>query len=492
MLNRRRFAASCGGLAAGSLLASARCFGASELRDLNAISQDPLRPQYHLLPAANWMNDPNGPVYWNGNYHVFYQYNPNAAKWGDMHWAHALSADMIHWRHLPIALSPDPHGPDRDGCFSGSTVIQNGVPTILYTGVTSTSPEKATLRDGVHDFCESQCMATSQDPRLRSWNQSPNPVIASPPSGLNVTGFRDPCVWTDGSWWYMGIGSGISKQGGCVLLYRSHDLRNWDYLHPLVSGRWNGTSNTNPVDTGEMWECPDFFELDGKHVLLYSTERKVFWSVGELDRDGMVFHPKSQGLLDTGAFYAPKTMLDGRGRRILWGWIPETRSEAEYEKAGWAGSMGLPRILSIGSSGTLRIEPLPELHSLRTQHQSKNRWFNSFRGEVIANFSGPGLIQVGPAKKPYVTVAYSGSSSMKIFIDGKDQAISPAPEADVPIQIYMDGSIVEVFINGTAAHTKRVYELDYTLPATSVSFVGDVRSLRVFELAPISRDRLTT
>jgi sucrose-6-phosphate hydrolase SacC (GH32 family) len=130
------------------------------------------------------MNDPNGPIYWKGQYHVFYQYNPNAARWGDTHWAHSVSKDMIHWRHLPIALSPNPIGPDRDGCFSGSTVVRNGVPTILYTGVRSTSPNDATLRDGTHDFHESQCIATSFDSDLRSWTTSPIPVIADLPNGL--------------------------------------------------------------------------------------------------------------------------------------------------------------------------------------------------------------------------------------------------------------------------------------------------------------------
>ena len=91
------------------------------------LASDPLRPQYHLLPAKNWMNDPNGPIYWKGLYHMFFQYNPGAAVWGDMHWAHAVSPDMIHWRHLPLALAPSPDGPDADGCFTGSAVDDRAV-----------------------------------------------------------------------------------------------------------------------------------------------------------------------------------------------------------------------------------------------------------------------------------------------------------------------------------------------------------------------------
>ena len=99
------------------------------------LARDPLRPQFHLLPAANWMNDPNGPVFWKGKYHLFFQYNPNGAYWGDMHWAHAVSTDLVHWKHLPVALAPTPGGYDSEGCFSGSTVIDHGTPTIIYTGV---------------------------------------------------------------------------------------------------------------------------------------------------------------------------------------------------------------------------------------------------------------------------------------------------------------------------------------------------------------------
>src|SRR6202030_500844 len=122
------------GAAAGLLV---RAEGSRRLPDvdLRKLASDPLRPQYHFLPAANWMNDPNGPIYFNGAYHMFYQHNPNGAYWGDMHWGHAISHDMLHWRHLPIALAPSPGGPDKDGVFTGSTVIDNGTPTVMYTGV---------------------------------------------------------------------------------------------------------------------------------------------------------------------------------------------------------------------------------------------------------------------------------------------------------------------------------------------------------------------
>ena len=460
----------------------------------SSLSADPLRPQYHLLPAANWMNDPNGPIYWNGQYHVFYQYNPNAACWGDMHWAHAVSRDMIHWRHLPIALTPDPAGPDRDGCFSGSTVINNGVPTILYTGVRSTPPETATLRDGTHNFHESQCIATSTDTDLRSWTTSPVPVIVGPPNGLAVTGFRDPCVWRDGALWYMAIGSGFKSIGGAVLLYRSTDLRLWEYLHPLITGKGNGSSTLDPVDSGEMWECPDFFQLGHKHVLLYSTERKVYWVVGEFDRDSLRFHPEKRGLLDTGAFYAPKSMLDATGKRILWGWIPETRPQAEYVRAGWAGVMALPRVLSLGADNSLSIQPLPALAELRTSPKPNSRLsFSDFSGEIVVRFArtaADASIVVGSSSRTYLELQYRAVDSSHITIDGKSFELSNPNGSFVEVHIFMDGSVVELFAGRNFAHTKRIYALDLESSESKVT-VSHGLAVSVWQPRPISRDRMT-
>src|SRR5467141_1955011 len=158
------------------------------------LANDPLRPQFHLLPAKNWMNDPNGPIYWNGLYHMFFQYNPNAAVWGDMHWNHAVSEDMIHWRRLRVALAPTPGWDDADGCFTGSAVDDHGTAAVLYTGVKSCAPEQATLRDGVHNFREVQCLATSADPQLLSWNKWKQTVF-QPPNEPGLTGFLDPFLW---------------------------------------------------------------------------------------------------------------------------------------------------------------------------------------------------------------------------------------------------------------------------------------------------------
>ena len=494
-LTRRSFLDAVG----SSAVAAALCdkgAGLVEFAESGKLASDPLRPQYHLLPAANWMNDPNGPIYWDGNYHVFHQYNPDGPYWGNMHWAHAVSPDMVHWRHLPVVLAPTAGSADRDGCFSGSAVLDRGVPTILYTGVASTSPETATLRDGTHNFRESQCLATSDDPELRTWKKLPQPVLAAPPAGLSVTGFRDPCLWSEGDFWYLAIGSGFPKQGGAVLLYRSHDLRKWEYLHPLLTGKWSGRPAVNPVDSGEMWECPDFFALGSKHVLLYSTEGKVYWLIGSYDRKELQFHPERRGLLDSGAYYAPKSMLDRDGNRILWGWIPEARPTEEYVKAGWAGVMALPRILQIGPSGDLEMRAIPNLQTLRGSPQANTDTlsFDNFSAELQVSFAlseKTFSITFGPQSIPYLSLRYEPTKRALVVQDRVMALAEPVGHA-VDLRIFMDGSVLEIFVNHRQAHTLRVYNLKKDLARTDVRIEGRPLQLQLWNLRAISADRLST
>ena len=453
----------------------------------STLANDPQRPQYHLLPAKNWMNDPNGPIYWKGKYHLFFQYNPNAAVWGDMHWNHAVSEDMVYWKHLPIALAPTPGGPDKDGCFTGSIVVEKGVPTMLYTGV---NPEV-------------QCYATSSDPMLGKWDKDPKPVIAGPPPGLDVGGFRDPCPWREGDTWYMGIGSGIKKKGGNVLLYKSADLKNWEYLHPLASGTWNGKITEDTVDSGEQWECPDFFPLGKKYVLLYSTERKVYWQSGELDKKEMVFHSEHQGLLDDGAYYAPKSFTDPRGNRILWGWLPETRPVEEYKRAGWAGLMSLPRVLTLASDGQLEMKVAPDVEKLRG---AKSK-IGGAKPLIIENYCGEVLCSTKELKSSARLTLTAEGQSGSFYSLGYDPSKAEAPftvngkptegkieGSKLNIRLFFDGSAVEVFVNDRIASTRRIYLPGEKAVAVKVNFEGDdpAPDMTVWQLKPISRDRLTS
>src|SRR5215831_7133351 len=365
LLHRRRFLAHIGSGAVMAAASSFACRSAASSSGQPDLARDPLRPEYHLLPPHNWMNDPNGPIWWKGRYHLFYQLNPHASMWGDMHWGHGVSTDLVHWQHRPIALSPTPRGPDSEGCFSGSAVVADGVPTLIYTGVQNAPPPLVTLRDGSDKLRESQLLATALDDDLMRWKKFDRPVIPSPPANLVVTGFRDPCLWRESDAWYLGIGSGERGKGGCVLLYRSQDLRQWNYLHKLAEGIPNGKQAANPCDSGEMWECPDFFEINKRHCLLYSTENEVIWTTGEYDAEKHIYTPRRSGVLDHGAYYAPKSFLAPDQRRVLWGWIRETRPAAEFASAGWSGAMSLPRMLTVGEQGQLEIRPVAEVVSLR-------------------------------------------------------------------------------------------------------------------------------
>jgi beta-fructofuranosidase len=229
---------------------------ASAFAQRKGLVDDAHRPHYHFLPPSNWMNDPNGLIQWKGQYHLFYQYNPYGPFPGHMHWGHAVSADLVHWTDLPIALTPTAGRADAHGCWSGCAIDNHGTPTLLYSGV---HPQVV-------------CLATS-DSELLIWNYYPgNPVIADPPVELQArTGgdFRDPFVWREGDYWYLLMGSSIQGVGGAILLYRSVDLTTWEYLHPLLTGDVN---IFEPVRIGVIWECPNMLTFGEQRVLLFSVQ----------------------------------------------------------------------------------------------------------------------------------------------------------------------------------------------------------------------------
>ena len=468
------------------------------------LASDPRRPEFHLLPARNWMNDPNGPIYWNGQYHMFFQYNPHAAVWGDMHWYHSVSADMVRWKHQPVALAPTPDGPDAQGCFSGTAIKDGARAVAFYTGVVN-DPVHATLRDGNSTLRESQCMAVAADAHISSWKKDPVPVIPAPPAGLEVTGFRDPSLLRQGDRWYMIVGSGIAGRGGMVLLYSSppdskQDLKKWKYEHVLVSGRKNDTRSTNPVDTGEMWECPDLFAVGDRHVLIYSTEGRVLWQSGHLDMATMLFHGDQQGVLDYGAFYAPKTQADADGRRILWGWVPERRPTEEYSAAGWAGMMSLPRVLDLDPEGRLRIRSAAQLASIRgpqVKASAANLRFAKANGELqltLGALSQPVELMLAHAGGKVLTLGYNPSKRLLSFDEIEVPLRTGSPDK-LALHLYLDGSVAEVIVNEAEAYTKRFYYPAGTAPdieATLTGADGKVRGLALWTVKPISANRLTT
>jgi beta-fructofuranosidase len=418
------------------------------------------------------MNDPNGLIQWKGRVHLFYQHNPNGPFWGTIHWGHAVSGDLVHWTDLPIALSPTPGGPDEGGCWSGCAVDDDGIPTLIYTGV---HPERP-------------CLATSADGLLTWEKYAGNPVIAAPPEDLDVVGFRDNSVWREGDTWYQVIGSGIHGLGGAALLYRSPDLVHWEYLNPILVG---DEDQAGPIWTGTMWECPDFFSLGDRHVLVVSAhERRPLYTVYFVGTYAdHRFPPKVLGKLDFGdtLFYAPQTFLDDKGRRIMFGWINEGRSDEAQRAAGWAGVMSLPRVLSLRPDGLLGAEPVPEVEVLRGEHYrltgivlapASSGALEDVRGaclEIVAEFEPGDAKQVGvkvrcsPDGEEQTCIVYD-RLARRLVLNRERSSLSPEVDRGVyegpldladgerlRLHVFLDRSVVEICANGRACLTSRIY-----------------------------------
>ena len=413
---------------------------------------DPNRPVYHYMPPKNWMNDPK-PFFWNGEYHVFFQYNPHEPVARLIHWGHAVSRDLVHWEMLPIALAPTPGGPDKDGCWTGCCVEKDGLFHILYTGV----------------HPQVQCLATSDD--LITWEKYPgNPVISSPPEGFGDC-WRDPCAWKESDAWYMLLGSEAKEVGGAALLYRSSDLIHWEYLHPLYVGDKDVF----------MFECPDFFRLGGRDVLLASCG-KTHWYTGLCARGatpgttsfllGQGLDPCPQhGIVDGGNFYAAKTLLDDKGRRILWGWITEGRSQEEQVAAGWSGVLSLPRVVSILPDGRLGFSPAPELEELR------GRQLDDPRGdalEVIARFRKTDG-RVGITYRS--TEVYADPEHKQLVAGQARTPFEAETDEEIELHVFLDHSVIEVFANGRACVIARAYS-----NAGDIGLIGEPEQLDIWEV----------
>ncbi|MGN6756970.1 MAG: glycoside hydrolase family 32 protein [Thermomicrobiales bacterium] len=435
---------------------------------------DPHRPRYHFLPPANWMNDPNGVIQFGGDYHLFYQYNPFGPLWGAIHWGHAVSTDLVHWIDLPPALAPTPDSPDEAGCWSGCAVERDGALALLYTGVRG---------DGARE--QLICLATSRDGRTFE-KYAGNPVIPARPAGLDLVQYRDPTAWREGDGWYLTVGSGISRVGGTALLYRSDDLIHWEYLHPLCTG---DLTQKEPIWTGTMWECPDFFPLDGKYVLAPSVwdGHPVYtaYMVGEYA--GHRFTPEKMGILDPGRWYAPQSFADDQGRRIMWGWLREGRGTAAQVAAGWSGVMALPRVLLLHPDGDLGQRPAPEVGLLRGEHQRLvDVAVTPDTRDLLPNLRSAQLeleldFDLGDAAACGLVVrrAPDGAEQTRIIYDrmarrlrvdrtrstlddacdrGVTEAVLlPPDDGRLHLRVFLDASVVEVFANERACIAERIY-----------------------------------
>ncbi len=325
------------------------------------------RPAFHFSPRTGWTNDPNGFSYYQGKYHLFYQYYPYSSTWGPMHWGHAVSDDLLHWEYLPAALAPDTPL-DGAGCFSGSAVeLDDGRQLLMYTAVAA-GPRQP---DGTRKDYQTQCVAVGDGRDYVKY--AGNPVISAEglPNGGSIYDFRDPKAWREPDGTYRCVvGSRPEDGSGQILLYSSKDGFEWKLESVL---------DENKNRFGLMWECPDFFPLDGKHVLLVSPQdmepdgfeyhngNGTVGFIGTFDEESKTFHEEHNQAVDYGIdFYATQTLLTPDGRRVMIAWMQnwDTLAIASL-KAAWFGQMTVPRELSI-RNGRLYQWPIRELEALRS------------------------------------------------------------------------------------------------------------------------------
>lgn len=425
------------------------------------------RPGFHLTPRVGWMNDPNGFCYYGGRYHLFYQYHPYSTHWGPMHWGHAVSRDLLHWSYLPAALAPDADC-NREGCFSGCALtLPDGRQELIYTGVS-------------HGGIQAQCVAAGDG---RDYEKAAdNPILSERdlPPEVSPADFRDPKAWQEADGTYRLLCAAKSRDGGdtMFLLYESRDALHWHFVRTFL----RNSELREPI--GRMFECPDFFLLDGQYVLLASSQdmegsaryhsgNGSFCLLGDYDAAAGAFVPRADQSVDAGIdFYAEQTILSPDGRRIMIGWMQNwDTSGIQPEGCRWFGQMSIPRELSL-RNGQLCQWPIRELEELRRDPVAyRNAALGrepvelpGIRGrrldlEVdIAGAQGTVTLSLAADEKHHTDLIYRPQESL-LTLDrsasgtrraGADVCSTEVTgrEGHLRLRIVLDRFSVEVFVNG--------------------------------------------
>lgn len=435
------------------------------------------RLNYHLMSEYGWMNDPNGFIQYKGQYHLFYQHYPYRPEWGPMHWGHAVSSDLVKWDYLPVALAPDmPY--DRGGCFSGSAIEIDGALHLMYTGHVVTGPDKD------NDYFQTQNIAVSSD-GVYFRKHGSNPVIDLPqiPAGASHKDFRDPKVFELGGKYYVVLGSNDGGGNGMILLYSSDDLLQWSFVN--IMARSDGSM-------GDNWECPDFFTLGGRDMLMFSPQRmpaqgrdyrnlhSTVYMWGKWDEASETFKPGGYAPMDYGFdFYAPQSTQDDKGRRIVIAWMDTWETDIPTQDGHqWAGAMTLPREM-LEQDGRILFRPAEELKQYRGELFEIRDM--DLEGEAVLAAEGDsyeletvfdareaerfGLkLRVGEGEQ---TVLSYTAGDQVFRLDRNRSGIGPKGEreTEIPLKdgklhlhVFVDRSSVEVFLQGgEKVMTARIY-----------------------------------
>ena len=447
------------------------------------------RQTFHIQPVTGLLNDPNGFSYFNGEYHLFYQWFPLGPVHGVKYWYHMSSTDLVNWKDCGIALEPDCYF-DSHGVFSGSGIEHNNQLYLMYTGNTR---DENWIR---HPY---QCIAImDQNGKIE---KHPEPVIKSVPEGI-TDNFRDPKVFKLNDKFYCLIGSEketTEGNKGTVVYYESNDLISWDY---------KGEIKTTFNESGFMWECPDYFTLDGKGIMVISPHgmkpdgdqyNNVFQSgylVGdEINFKNGEFKHGAFTELDRGFdFYAPQTMEDPYGRRILVGWLGLPEIDCVTEESNWAHCLTLPRELSIKNNKLIQ-KPVKELEKLRgnrseamtylTNEEKTLIGFNGTIYELNCLFTELTSGRVGVklrTSSQEETVFYYDINDKKLVLNRENSGKMCGEEYgsirkcifdadELKLQIFVDTSSVEIFVNdGEEVFTSRIFTKE---ESTGIQFFAD-------------------
>ncbi|HWT73441.1 MAG TPA: glycoside hydrolase family 32 protein [Mobilitalea sp.] len=443
------------------------------------------RQTYHLMPPIGWMNDPNGFSLYNNRYHLFYQYYPYKESWNSMHWGHTTTTDFVTWQNEDVALAPDqPY--DAAGCFSGSAIEYNGKLYIMYTSV---------HKDGEQNIQE-QALAVSED-GIHFTKSERNPVIPSSalPKSICPGDFRDPKLFRLNDRFYSAVVARDEMLGGRMLLFESFDLEHWSYKCDYIQPKQG---------FGTMWECPDIFEIDDRYAVLmsviylpregyhYWNKQSTVYALGRLDDKGESLTDYQFHEIDCGFdFYAPQTVQASDGRRIMTAWMQawEDSIPTEDLQHGWAGSMILPRELTV-ENGLLVQQPVREIENYRVDKVSYEQVDiveeevhlhkingSSIEIELEADLTSADSFTVNlfETKDNKIVITYDKKQEELTF-DRSHSGIKISPknfrkpdfrtlpvkldQNKLQLRIFVDTCSVEVFVQkGSIVITSRVYPL---------------------------------
>lgn len=438
------------------------------------VAGDRTRPAYHFLAPGGWMNDPNGLFFHKGYYHVYYQHNPFGDEWGNMHWGHARSRDLVTWKHLPVALWPS-RELGEEHVFSGClTTNASGGLMAFYTSI-------GRGRSATEHAEQWVAMGDSEG---NTFEKHPdNPILTEALHGTTrVWDWRDPFIFREGGRTYLVCGGNLNEAKGgqaVVLLYEADNggLTHW---------RYRGVLFTHPDAAVKNIECPNFFKLGDRWVLIVSPHGLVEYFTGDFDPQAGRFVARERGVLDAGRnFYAPNSMTDPKGRRVLWGWIngfPAGR--------GWNGCLTLPRVVSLAAEGGLRQDPAPELEQLRGQpfqlpatafRDATNRLEN-LRGDALElrmELSAPTAGRQGMRLR----MSDDGARSVEIGWDAGGIDVAGARVAWLPaergrrvtLRLFLDRTVLEAYVNGRACATRVVAAPEADLGIALFASGGELR-----------------